>query len=57
MEASQVARIVELLSQKSELTGPEYMLYVRCCEAMEAILYRLTLNLKKGNDELDNPST
>lgn len=55
MEASQVARLVELLSQKSDLTGPEYMLYVRCCEAMEVILYRLTRNLQKENNESDSP--
>ena len=51
----EVARLVELLSQKSDLTGPEYMLYVRCCEAMEVILYRLTRNLQKENNESDSP--
>jgi hypothetical protein len=56
MDASQVAQLVEVFAQKKELTGFEYMAYMRLCELMETICRRINKTLKE-EDEPDDASS
>ena len=59
MSEMQIAQLVYLLSQKQELAGPEVMLHMVACEALELHLrYRVRqLREELDKDEPDNGSS
>jgi hypothetical protein len=57
MDANKVAELIETFANKKELTGFEYMAYMRLCELMETISRRINKNLLEDLNGPDDASS